>query len=88
MSSSSKAWLRFDGGKDEEVEVDSCSEEGSLLNESSASKASSCNGDGGRMGSGFSGVFGRKLLCELTKVERLPKLRACERLVRLVVSDV
>lgn len=68
--------------------MDSCSEDGSLLNESSGSNASSCKGDGGRMGSGFSGVFGRKLLRESTKVERLPKLRACDRLVRLVVFDI
>lgn len=88
LSSSSRAWLRFDVGR-VEGEVDSCNRDGSLLNESSGSKASSCNGDGGKMGSGLSGVFGLKLLlCDLTMVDRLPKLRACERLVRLEASVV
>lgn len=58
-----------------------------LLAEPSCSNSrSSSTGDGGRMGSGFSGVFGRRF-GEPTSVDRLPKLRRWERLVTLVESE-
>ena len=67
--------------------VDFLVQEGSLPNDASGSNVSSGSGEGGRIGSGLSGVLARKLVRAFTRVDRLPKLGAWDRPARLVVSD-